>query len=333
MANAIRPREQQTRKERQAVKDFARRQIIVLLGSLLCWFSPSLQAATSASQPASGTKTPSIPNRGALYKISSARHTLYLFGTIHVGSPDFYPLEPRITGILKQAPVLALELDPQNVGNLRQAVQRHGLYPNGQRFQDHLPEAQSQRVTAALTRYQLPVDQLQHFRPWMLATTLTLQEYAAKGYRTDLAADIYLANAARAQNKPVLELESAESQMAIFERLTDAQQAQFLSDTLDEMNDADTLRKLKELVDAWRTADSKTLEAALAEMENDKSFVNRFTRKALLDERNPTLADSIANLLKQYNGAVAAIGVLHLVGPQSVPQWLQRKGYKVEKLY
>lgn len=310
------------------MKGFAGRLIIVTLAWLSCFYLPQAHGAAPAA--AAGQEP---PNRGALYRVSDGRHTLHLFGTIHVGASDFYPLERRIAQALGEAPVLALELDPQNAGALQAAVQKYGIYPSGQRFEDHLDPALAQRTMAALERYQLPSQQMQGLRPWMLAMALTVQEYASSGYRPELAVDSYLAGAARAHGATVVELESAERQMSIFARLDAAHQAQFLGDTLDEMDDANTTRKLAELVGAWRHADSQGFENALQEMEQDRSFASAFTRQALLDERNPDLADGIAALLTGHDKAVAAIGILHLVGPRSVPALLKEKGLKVEQIY
>ncbi|KAF1042314.1 MAG: hypothetical protein GAK35_02792 [Herbaspirillum frisingense] len=313
------------------MKGFAERLIIVTLAWLFCFYLPVARVAAAPAPDAA--KADAAPNRGALYRISDGRHTLHLFGTIHVGAPDFYPLESRIAGALAEAPALALELDPQNAGQLQAAVQRYGIYPDGQRFQDHLDPALTTRTLAALQRYQLPAGHLQGFRPWLLATALTVQEYASSGYKPELAVDSYLASTVRAHGGKVLELESAERQMSIFNRLDSAQQAQFLSDTLDELGDADIARKLDELVGAWRRADSAGFTQALKEMEDDDSFASRFTLQALLDERNPGLADGIAALLGKQDKAVAAIGILHLVGPNSVPALLKQKGLQVEQLY
>lgn len=307
---------------------FAQRLIIVTLAFLFCLYLPPARVSAANADAATAT-----PARGTLYRISDGRHTLHLFGTIHVGAPDFYPLEARVTRALKQAPTLALELDPQNAGALQAAVLRHGIYPDGRRFEQQLDPALAKRTLAALRRYQLPLEQMQTFRPWMLATALTVQEYAASGYRPELAVDNYLATAVRAHGGKIVELESAERQLSVFSRLDEVQQAQFLADTLDELDDADLARKLDELVGAWRRADSGGFERALKEMEDDHSFAGSFTRQALLDERNPGLADGIAALLAGQDKAVAAIGILHLVGPGSVPELLQKKGLRVEKIY
>ncbi len=78
--------------------------------------------------PAWAAELEQAPNRGALFKVQKGGHTLYLFGTIHVGSKDFYPLEPRVAAVLKQAPVLALEIDPLgDPQKLAQAVRKYGV--------------------------------------------------------------------------------------------------------------------------------------------------------------------------------------------------------------
>lgn len=307
------------------------RLIIVILTWLSCFYLPAaLAQAASAAPPAAA---PAAPPRGALYQVSDGRHTLLLFGTIHVGAADFYPLEPGLTQALAEAPVLALELDPGNVGALQTAVRRHGLYPDGQRFQDQIDPTLAKRTLAALQRYQMPLASIQAMRPWMLAMALTVQAYEQHGYRSALAVDSYLADTVRRHGALVVELESAERQMGIFSRLDAAQQALFLKDSLDELDDDDLTRKLDRLVDAWRHADSAGFATALKELQDDDSFSNRFTREALLEQRNPGLADGIASLLKGSDKAIAAVGILHLVGPEGVPAQLARKGLKVRQLY
>ena len=230
-------------------------------------------------------------------------------------------------------PVLALELDPQNAAAMQSAVQRHALYPAGQHLLDQLDPALRQRTETTLQRFGLSPESVQQMRPWMLAMALTVQEYVRHGYRTDLAVDSHLAATVRAHGGKIVELESAERQMSLLSQLTPAQQGQFLADTLQELDDADLTRKLDRLVGAWRRADSAGFAAALQEMQQDDSFTSRFAVDTLLRKRNPGLAAGIAELLSEHDHAVAAIGILHLVGPDSVPALLAKKGLQVTQLY
>lgn len=304
------------------------RLIIVSLTWLSCL---NLLCPARAATPAE--TSPPAPPRGALYQVSDGRHTLLLFGTIHVGAPDFYPLEPTLQQALTTTPVLALELDPQNAAAMQSAVQRHALYPAGQHLLDQLDPALRQRTETTLQRFGLSPESVQQMRPWMLAMALTVQEYVRHGYRTDLAVDSHLAATVRAHGGKIVELESAERQMSLLSQLTPAQQGQFLADTLQELDDADLTRKLDRLVGAWRRADSAGFAAALQEMQQDDSFTSRFAVDTLLRKRNPGLAAGITELLSEHDHAVAAIGILHLVGPDSVPALLAKKGLQVTQLY
>lgn len=106
------------------------RRIIVIFCGLLCIYLAPAQAQETAP-PAAAVRQPipSAPRHGALFKISRADHTLFLFGTIHVGRPDFFPFEANVAEALAKASKIALELDPADSQSLLQAMRQHGWYP------------------------------------------------------------------------------------------------------------------------------------------------------------------------------------------------------------
>jgi uncharacterized protein YbaP (TraB family) len=75
------------------------------------------------------------------------------------------------------------------------------------------------------------------------------------------------------------------------------------------------------------------MAAMLAELTSDDTFTGKFVQRALLDERNPGLADGIAKLTNSTPHAFVGIGMLHLVGKNSVLAILQQRGYKVTRIY
>ena len=54
--------------------------------------------------------------------------------------------------------------------------------------------------------------------------------------------------------------------------------------------------------------------------------------RRLNDERNPPLADGIEALHRQGRRIFAAVGALHMTGPQSLPRLLAARGFKVERV-
>jgi uncharacterized protein YbaP (TraB family) len=291
-----------------------RRQIIVVFLSLF-WI---------ALAPASAT------DRGALFKVTGSGHSMYLFGTMHVGLPEFYPLEPRIAQAVAAASTLALEVDPALPAEVAaKAMLDHGMAAAGAT----MPAPLAARLARALGKAGIDPAAVAPFKPWMVALILTIGDIAAQGYSPGLSVDSHLSGLARAAKVNVISLESAGLQMALFDRLSDAEQLRYLDESMAMIETGKARAQTREVVDAWRTADRKALDALAAKLESDMTFFGRFTQQALLAERNPGMADKLLQLLAQENNTVAAIGVLHLLGKNSVPALMRARGVTVERVY
>src|SRR5258708_12834114 len=72
----------------------ARRLTAVVAAILLASFASSVAAdAPALDRPRDAPRqAETAPKRGLLYEIGGGAATLYLFGTLHVGKPHFYPL-------------------------------------------------------------------------------------------------------------------------------------------------------------------------------------------------------------------------------------------------
>lgn len=301
-----------------------RRQIIVMFCGL---FLLPLQAARAEAPPVT-------QNRGALFKVQDASHTLYLFGTIHVGAPDFYPLEPTVTQALQQAGALALEIDPgADPRAAMRAVLKYGMEAPGSKVPSDCRQTLAPRLAPLLQKYGIAPEAVVPMKPWMLASVLAISEFSTLGYRSDLAVDNYLSQQAKARKIPLVELESMEGQMALFGTMSPADQCRFLEDGVASIEDQEQSQEAREIADAWRNADAAAFDKLAAKAATDPSFAAQFVQKVLLDGRNPALADGIAKLLAREKSSLAAIGVLHLVGAKSVPDLLRQKGLKVERIY
>jgi uncharacterized protein YbaP (TraB family) len=293
-----------------------RRQIIVVFFSLLCLAMPAWGA-----------------DRGALFKVTAYGHTMFLFGTMHVGQPEFYPLEPRIAAAIKGASTLALEIDPaQDPAVAAQALKAYGMTaPNATR--QALAPAMRVRLDRALAKAGIDPDAVVQLKPWLVATVLAMAEYGRQGYRADLSVDAHLAQLARASKVPVVGLESAGSQMSLFNRLSMAEQVGFLEESIGLIESGKQGAEVNKIVNAWRTADQAAFDDIAARASSDTSVSGKFVKNILLEERNGALAEKLAQLLEREASTVAAIGVLHLIGANSVPSLLGERGMAVERVY
>ncbi|WP_317204735.1 TraB/GumN family protein [Janthinobacterium sp.] len=311
-----------------------RRQIIVMFCGFFLLAAPAARDDPAAAQRQAAGEEVAQPNRGALFRVEHAGHTLYLFGTIHVGAADFYPLEARVTAALRRATTLALEIDPDaDPAAAAQALRRYGMYTAGGPAAAEIAPSFRPRLERLLKQYAIAPAAVAPMKPWLLASVLAVSEFSAQGYRPELAVDAYLARQARARGIAVLELESMAGQMALFDRMSLAEQARFLEDGISAIEDKEQANQARAIAQAWRGADAAAFEGLAREAAADQSFAGRFVQKVLLDERNPGLAEGIAALLARDKDSMAAIGVLHLVGARGVPALLRERGLRVERVY
>lgn len=274
-------------------------------------------------------------DRGALFRLSAHGHSMYLFGTMHVGVPAFYPLEPRIAEAVANAPVLALELDPNpSPFAASRAVAKYGtLSQEASGGYAALPEKKRAFLDEEIRGAGLDPRGARTLKPVLLAALLSVAEYEKLGYRPELSADRELARMARANGVPIVELESLDSQLDMLDRLPQPDQWRFLTECLDSLESGAQRKEARMVVDAWGKADRGALDQVAERTAADTTVSGRFTREVLIDGRNVVLASKLRELLQRHNGAVVAIGVLHLLGERGVPALLAAHGVTVERVY
>ncbi len=272
--------------------------------------------------------------RGALFRVTANGHTMHLFGTMHVGAPELYPLEPRIMEAVSRASALALEIDPgQPAHRLVAALREHGTVRGQERAYEGLAPSEHARLEAAVRGAGMDPARAATFRPALLATMLALAEFKKLGLKPELSCDAFLARHARAARVRIVELETVGSQLALLGRLPLADQRRFLMETVGTIETGQQRKEARAMALAWAEADREAFDRMAARIAADDSLSARFVREVLLEGRNVTMADKLARLLASEPRSVAAIGALHLVGEKSVPALLRARGLRVERIY
>ncbi len=272
--------------------------------------------------------------RGALFKVTGTASTLYLFGTMHAGRPDFYPLEPRIGAAMKAAPTLVLEIDAgRDPAALAAVFQKHGMFEAGSPGYAGLAPERRARIEAALRAQGVDPAAVAPLKPWMLLMTLAVIDITKLGYSPALGVDAHLAGIARSRNIRIGELETIDYQAALLGSLPMEQQWRLLEESLEHMASGRQQAEARELFGAYESADGAALDRIVARMEADDSLSGKFLRKIVWEERNGPMADKVASLLAREDKAVVAVGLLHLLGKQGIPELLRKRGIKVERIY
>lgn len=267
-----------------------------------------------------------------LYEVKSPTTTLYLFGTIHVGTRDMYPLGAQVEQAFAEAGVLALEADP--TGESVSAVALAGsLYRPPDNLERHVSAEMYRELAAKLPGIGLPLEHARMLEPHLLAMTITLMQVQRLGYEPALGLDLHFAQRARRAGKPIVELESMVQQMEMFDALPHAVQEDMLRAALEGV-DSEALRKeLEALVQAWQTGDIAGIERAVVrELETMDERSARTLHARVYDERNAAMAQKLKSLLEGRIVHFVAIGAGHLTGASGLPALLEGMGFRVRLL-
>ncbi|WP_256761125.1 TraB/GumN family protein [Cohnella sp. WQ 127256] len=288
------------------------------------------QPSTSANIPAKeGAK-------GFLWKVTGDHNSGYLAGTIHVAKKEMYPLDADLEQAIKESDYIALELDLTKVDQKKvmEMVNEKALLTDGTTLKDHVTEEDYTKFQAILKKSILSVGAatLDSYEPWYAA--MTLESLPAMKYMLTDGIDQYIAKQAHENGKEIIELESMESQLSIFDGFSDELERLYFHQTVESAGLASI--GLKQLMDMWTLGNLKLLETMhdQFEKEGSQSMGDLFDdyNNTFLVNRNIEMANKVDHYLKDGEAGtyLVAVGSLHMVGEQGLVSLLEQKGYTVE---
>ncbi|MFC5462566.1 TraB/GumN family protein [Massilia niabensis] len=272
-------------------------------------------------------------HHGGLYRISGRGGVAYLFGTVHVGDPSFYPLAPEAERALAGADHVVVELDPRGEEAFRQALARHGRYADGDDIRQHVSADTLAQLRSALHAEGVSLGSMLQFKPWLIANLLVSMKLDRQGWRRSEGVERRLLAQAERRGARVVPLESAELQLGLFDSMNEVEAERYLRDTLAGLADGSALERARRTIDAWRSGNAAALDAVLREATAGRSETAEFTRRKLLGRRNADMAAQIDTLVVKGGVFFVGVGLLHLLGDNGLPQLLAQRGYLIERVY
>jgi uncharacterized protein len=266
-------------------------------------------------------------SRNFLWKAAGKGGVVYLAGSVHMLTQDFYPLSPVLETAFKESDLLVEEVD---MGEMLGAgsqlnVLTRGMLPGDSTLQNVVSPATYALVTKTVTGLGMPVEPLAKFKPWMLALTLEGLQLMKVGFDPDLGLDKHFYDLAQTGGKSVQGLETTDYQISRFDEMTMTQQDHLLAETLKALETEQA--SVGKLAQSWKTGDVAAVERiVLADLKNDPQLYQR-----LLVERNRNWLPKLEALFARKSPAFVVVGAAHLVGPDGVVAMLRAKGYSVEQ--
>lgn len=318
---------------------------VLLLGSLSLGCEHKVNEAPAAKKPSAASPAKANANtnaenapqkpaktkesRGLAWKLESKGRTLYLVGSVHVGTPDLYPMPTAIDAAFEDSTILVEEIDifeskrPEKLAFMAQAA----AYTPGDTLDKHLsPEVAALYEKSPSAALFGPAGQT--LRPWFLSIAITMQALESKGYLASLGIDQHFADRAKNKEMKYEALETVESQLAALSGLPEKTQELMLKDTLEQM--PKLTYDIEKTLKAWRAGDDKTVESIM--MDSMRKPEYRPVYDALFLRRNENMKKAIDRYLSTKATEFVVVGSGHLLGPDGLVKTLAAEGRTIERL-
>lgn len=270
-------------------------------------------------------------NKHFLWKVTDQDSEIWLLGSIHMVPKGFYPLPKEMENAFLASSEIAVELNISSdttMMQVAQAMMLEGMYRKGDALDKHIGSKTMARLDSFYLANKIPREGMTSLKPWLLAIRMGTALIGNAGAEAEQGIDLHYITRAEQTKKPIVALETAAQQLALFQSLPDSLQEVMLEWTMDEAENMTTL--LDSLFQIWKQGDVMAMEKfVLQDQAKDPRFASFF--KKLYYDRNLKMAAHAEAFLKKNRKVLVVVGCAHLVGVEGVPELLRKTGYKVEQ--
>jgi hypothetical protein len=268
-----------------------------------------------------------LENKNFLWKVDSKTSTVFLLGSVHMADSSFYPLNDIIENSFAKSSVLAVEVDTYNA-NMSSIISKI-YYNDGTTLKDHLNPKVYSILENKWKEYNIPIE-MDKLKPFFVLLIISTYTYKEENYSIDYGIDVHFLNRAKAnKSKEIVELESIDYQLTLFDNFSDSVMNNILLASLEESEKENEI--IDTLFSAWKKGDAEAVNNivySIFESPETKIFYER-----LLKYRNENMYKKIESFLETDKVYFVVIGAAHLVGKDGLVELLKKTGkYKIEQL-
>ena len=296
------------------LKSFLRRAAAALGLSLLIGSAPAIARAPEPAKP-------------ALWAVTDADTTIYLFGTIHLLPENVQWRTPRIDQAIASSQQLVVEtiVDDKDPTKIMSAMANLALNtPNLPPLAARVPPGRRGALAEAVKNTGFPPQALDRMETWAAAFILLSNKFRELGLSGGVEG--VLRNDFSAKGKNVGELESNLEQLSFFDQLPEDAQRALLEGAIEE--NKSMTEDFSGMLKAWSRGD---VQGIARTFDRDLS-VSPALQQSLIRQRNANWSKWIERRMTEPGAVMVAVGAGHLAGKDSVLEMLKKGGYKIRRL-
>jgi uncharacterized protein YbaP (TraB family) len=282
-------------------------------------------AALLVAAPATARTESAHP---ALWSVSDADTTIYLFGTIHL-LPDNYQWQtPKLSQAVQGSQELVVEtiVDTKDPTKLMSVLAALGFAKGLPPLAERIPAEKRPALEAALKKSGVPRPYFDQMKTWTAAFLLLADQFRDMGLKGDQGVEQVLRDTFTSEGKPIGQLETNAQQFGFFNTLPEKAQVALLLGALDKPQD--TKEDFAGMLKAWSRGD---VEGIARTFDRDLAASPEL-RQTLIRQRNSNWSRWIGQRMGQPGAILIAVGAGHLAGDESVIAMLKKAGYRVRRV-
>ncbi len=261
--------------------------------------------------------------KGFLWQIKKGNSVVYMYGSIHVGDKDIYPLCKNVEEAFDSSNVLVGEIDITDTKALTAQAMKM-IYSNGDTAYDHMSSEGKKKVEEACKELDFNPRVVLNQKVWSLGSIISGYQMKKAGYDANYGIDMYFMNKAKGKKK-IMEVEGAEFQFNLLNSFSDEEQEKYFISSMSTIED--TKQGLDKIFQVFKSGDEEEMEKVLGEDDRNSNFYEK-----MILERNKSMASKIEEYLKTGDSYFVVVGLAHYLGEDGVIKLLQDKGYTVTKI-
>ena len=321
--------------------------LLAMCLSLMGCIRQDVQTPTISTQPTTPT-TPTEPVTPEpdpsavspiLYKVTDKEgNVIWLFGSIHVGRENFYPLPRYVMDAYEGSDALAVEFDliaaTEDSSEIL-TLYYSTMYWDGTTIKDHIPQDLYEEAVQTMTDAGYYNASLDLFGPTMWTDLINEITYEKVGVNTELGIDMFFLNTAKEDGKEIQEVESLEFQFNMSLNYSPELQLLLLEEAIEESKDIDAYREgLDEMLDLWSEGDETAFNEYLDEApefadDEEEALYNEYN-DAMVHSRNDSMTEFAEDALASGKEVFICVGAAHVLGATGMAKQLRDLGYTVE---
>ena len=267
--------------------------------------------------------------RPALWEVSDADTTIYLFGTIHLLPEKFQWRTAKFDEAVQGSQQLVVEtiVDDKDPTKIMSALASLAFNtPNLPPLAERVAPKVRPALEAAVKKSGFPPQAFDRMETWAAAFVLLGNQYRDMNLKGDEGVETVLRHNFASAGKPIGELETNLQQFSFFDRLPEKAQVALLEGAVDDSKTADA--EFTAMLKAWSVGNVGAIARTFdRDLESSPELA-----QALIHRRNANWKTWIEQRLTEPGAVMIAVGAGHLAGDDSVIALLKRDGYRVRRV-